>query len=83
MILGQSLFDSVLDKVGREKTGSSQPEYSGRVSVRGLSSIFFGSGSPGAVPHPGNQPGNQTDADIGAEAEAGRSQGCTYAAAKA
>jgi hypothetical protein len=63
MILGQSLFDSVLDKVGREKTGSSQPEYSGRVSVRGLSSIFFGSGSPGAVPHPGNQPGNQTDAE--------------------
>jgi hypothetical protein len=56
MILGQSLFDSVLDKVGREQAGAPQPGYSARVSVRGLSGIFFGSGSAGAIPQNGAQP---------------------------
>ncbi|WP_394688256.1 hypothetical protein [Hoeflea sp.] len=56
MILGQSLFDSVLEKVGRENSGTAQSGYSGRVGIRGLSGIFMGSGSASAVPQPDNQP---------------------------
>lgn len=56
MILGQSLFDSVLDKMGREKAGAAMPGYSGRVKMSSLSGIFLGAGSSSAIPQPDNQP---------------------------
>lgn len=55
MILGQSLFDSVLDKVGRDKAGAPPHGSSGRVRMSSLSGIFLGSGSASAVPQPDNQ----------------------------